>query len=260
MLEPRVPFCAAEKHVDYAAVDNVVLDARNRVEYLVWPAARRLAFNVYLTAGPASARHHDSLGRALAHACGSTYVAGYDQVTAELASLRRQTGRPSGEHRGNRVDAAREITALGIQAAGSYAESVRRFHVKTEGRDDEWQRIERRARQLLHNVVLEIVGRVLNLGRSAAALGGERHMLAAIEQALYAMRSEQLDTNTCVPCDHLHGEVVIVGSPEYVALTPPNECLGRGRCRGIWVYADRLADLRIPSGQQRFPESQLPLI
>ena len=106
MLEPRVPFCAAETHIDYQALDTHVLDARETVEHLCWPAARKLAFNVYLTAGPASAWHHDALGVALAHACGRTYLAGYDQVVAELKSLRRSTGRPTGEHRGNQIGRA----------------------------------------------------------------------------------------------------------------------------------------------------------
>lgn len=247
---PRVPFCAAEAVVDYDNVDNVVLEGRKRIEAYVWKwGGKRLALSVRMHGGAPSPAAASSVAHSFAHSCISVYMAGYDQVIDELAALRGST---TATDSGNRDDGYKEIQALARQAAGSYQQSVINYFGKVGGDLAGELKIEGRARQLLHNVTLEIVGRVLNLGRNHAATGGARPVLAAAA-ALYAMRSEQLDRNTCGPCDSLHGYVAQVGSPSYWEHTPPNDCLGRGRCRGIWVYADALADLRIPGGQERLP-------
>lgn len=254
-MEPRVPFCAAEEHVDYGSLDNFVLEQRNHVEHVVWAdGGRQLALAVHLHGGAPSTRHWASVAGAFARASQAVFAAGYEQVVAELTELRSASGRSTLDLPGGQRDSAQAaVAALGRQAADSYGQSVINYHGKVEGKLDEWARLEKRARQLLHNVTLEIVGRALNLGRTHAALGGKRPTFtAAVGAALYAMRSEQLDTNTCGPCDKLHGYVARVGSVDYFEHMPPNDCLGRGRCRGIWVYADRLRDLRVP-GQQRLP-------
>jgi hypothetical protein len=135
------------------------------------------------------------------------------------------------------------MVGVAFEAADAYVVYVvRAFH----SRDNvQWDWMERRSRQLLHNAVLEMIGHVLNLGRTHAAYGGELPVLTAEldSPVLWAMRSEQLDTNTCSPCDKLHGRIVRLLSPEYMALLPPSSCLGRGRCRGIMVYADDPGDL-----------------
>jgi hypothetical protein len=85
------------------------------------------------------------------------------------------------------------------------------------------------ARRTLHNDVLQLVGEALNLGRAAGAS-------SVPSPPEYAMRSEQLDENTCDTCDELHGLIVQVDSAEYMDEMPPAECEGGGRCRGIYVY------------------------
>lgn len=249
---PRIPFCAAEEVVDYDRLDNVVLGYRLLIEQGVWlHGGRQLALAVHLNGGAPSQLHWSRVAAAFSRSCQDVYRAGYEQTVRELLELRGGRADTAG---GNRDSSHREVDALAQQASQSYAQSVLNYWQKVEGALDEWAKLEKRSRQLLHNVTLEIVGRSLNLGRSHAATGGARPtFLASVEPALYAMRSEQLDTNTCVYCDRLHGYVTEVGSVDYFERMPPNDCLGRGRCRGIYVYADNLADLRVPGGQQRLP-------
>lgn len=242
-MQPRVPFCAAEEHVDFAQVDNLILAAREQVEQRSWTAARAYAFSMYVGGGIPALRHWDRLRLNLALSVSSVFVAGYEQVIQELTSLRRAHGKPALDLPSVGSTAGREIFNVAAQAAIVYTEHVAKAYERYNGQEDEWVLLEKRSRQLLHNIVLELVGRVLNLGRTHAATGAPRPLLAAIQPALWAMRSEQLDTNTCDPCETLHGRTAIVGSAEYFSLLPPNNCLGRGRCRGIMVYADDPEDL-----------------
>jgi len=69
-----------------------------------------------------------------------------------------------------------------------------------------------------------------NQGRGVAAQEAK-----ATGRALYAVRSEVLDTNTCASCAALDGTVVEIGSSEYQALVPPARCEGGDRCRGFMV-------------------------
>lgn len=85
-------------------------------------------------------------------------------------------------------------------------------------------------RQALHNHVLELIGETLNMGRTAGALeapGGPPE---------FALRSEQLDKNTCDACTAEQGQIYRVDSDEYYAHLPPSFCYGGGRCRGIMVF------------------------
>jgi hypothetical protein len=51
-----------------------------------------------------------------------------------------------------------------------------------------------------------------------------------------ATRSAVLDSRTCSECRKLDGRKAAVGSAAYRDLTPPNRCLGRERCRCVWIY------------------------
>jgi hypothetical protein len=86
-------------------------------------------------------------------------------------------------------------------------------------------------RRTLHNDVLQLVTESLNLGRAAGAM-------SVPNPPEYAMRSEQLDENTCDECDALHGDIVQVGTSEFYDEMPPEGCEGGGRCRGIYVFGD----------------------
>lgn len=258
MWKPRIELTAAEEVVDYGAHQTHILDQRVRVETAAWPHARRFAHSIHLNDGIPSQNAWDQLLDRLIAQSARTYAFGYRSVTREVeAYRRRKAGRPGlvPQPGGNpSVEHYRAVTLLAREASSAYARSVVRAW---EPHPDDWPRLERRSRQLLHNAVLELIGRVLNLGRTHAARGGELTKpitAATTAPVLYAMRSEQLDTNTCVPCDTLHGQIVSILSPEYDALLPPNGCLGRGRCRGIMVYADDIQDLRAP-GQLRLDDT-----
>lgn len=69
-----------------------------------------------------------------------------------------------------------------------------------------------------------------NQGRDVAA-----KVAAQKGEAKYGLRSEVLDTMTCVPCRGLDGTLVLIGTPEYEQLLPPSRCLGDDGCRGIMV-------------------------
>lgn len=75
-----------------------------------------------------------------------------------------------------------------------------------------------------------------NLGRDVA-----NKQAAAAGRAVWALRSEILDGNTCAPCRLYDGTVVLIGSPAYESILPPAFCLGGDRCRGIIIpLADEL--------------------
>ena len=48
--------------------------------------------------------------------------------------------------------------------------------------------------------------------------------------------SSVLETSTCATCRALDGTRAIVGSAEYLRISPPNQCEGGDRCRCIWSY------------------------
>ena len=77
------------------------------------------------------------------------------------------------------------------------------------------------------------------MGRTAGALdspGGPPE---------FALRSEQLDKNTCDACTREHGQIYQVDSDSYYQHLPPSECYGGGRCRGIYVFGDGPRDVRL---------------
>lgn len=244
----RLPLVAAEQVVAWEKVNDHILRRRAELERECWPEARTFSFSLAINHGVPSQRALDDLERALKTGVGHSWLFGYRSVLEELKGLRERRGdRPRLQPADGGVPsdgAVRELGHLSLVAAREYSDAAHRAWIgfaRDENVVDPWAKLEKRSRMLLHNVALQIVGRALNLGRAHGARGGSlpRTLVAAVEApALWAMRSEQLDTNTCVPCDEIHGRVVRVDDPLFYDLMPPNLCLGRGRCRGIYVFGD----------------------
>lgn len=227
----------AELAVDFDRIDAYILRQRRVVEERAWPAALRYSRSLVFHEGVPSLRAANDLEASFRASVADVYRFGWEQVQEELARLRQGRLRPV-EEQADRPTASysRQIAR---QAADAYVTAVGKKYRETDGANlDEY------ARRALHNVALEIVGRALNEGRAIAALGGDKPPRARSAPALYAMRSEQLDKNTCGPCHGVHGTVVEVGSDEFFQYMPPNLCRGRGRCRGIYVYGDSFADFK----------------
>jgi hypothetical protein len=241
---PRVPLTAAEHRVDFPGINDHIVQRRLAVERYALPAARRLAFLVAEHGLPTSQVERDLEGR-LYVSLARSVTFGYEQVRRELrgdrptiqASLRipgiGTRGRVAlsglqGVHGLVRTRAslvARDVAEAATLAAHQAAKKPAATKVAvTLAVGDSVQRT-------LHNDVLQIVSEALNLGRAAGAM-------SVPKPPEYAMRSEQLDENTCDSCDELHGMIVQVGSAEFFDLEPPAECEGGGRCRGIYVYGD----------------------
>lgn len=51
------------------------------------------------------------------------------------------------------------------------------------------------------------------------------------------VRAEVLDENTCGSCRKLDGTIYAIGSPEYLAHMPPNDCEHGDMCRGFYISA-----------------------
>lgn len=70
----------------------------------------------------------------------------------------------------------------------------------------------------------------------AFALGRNLEAQERQDEIGEVVRTEVLDENTCEPCSQLDGTVVVLNSPEYFRLMPPNLCEGREQCRGFYIY------------------------
>lgn len=243
-FEPRVPLVTAERHVDYQTILDHILTRRDVVERNAAPVARRIAYMTVDQPQLHPVALVDELAARLERTLMQTARFGHRQTLTELKSLR--TPRPrsvtaayhvpdAGLHGQIAKGGLAAIQQLVRRRAAATAKAVAEAAAHASSTDaSPAVRIAAGAAAavaMLHNQVLELVGETLNLGRAAAALNGE-------QPPTYAMRSEQLDANTCEECDQLHGEIVEVGSDDYFALMPPAECLGGGRCRGIYVYGD----------------------
>lgn len=247
----RVPFVTAEQHVDYQRILDHIDQRRARTERDAGPAARRIAYQLVHQQQPPHATINQ-LADKLAASLDRTARFGYRQAQAEQRRLRVAAPRT--------VLAAYQIPDAGRHgrvAAGGLP-AIRKLLAQRahETALDTYQAAQlaltrapatapapvrvaaaaAAATKALHSHVLELVGETLNLGRTA----GIRSLPDPPE---YAMRSEQLDANTCEECDQLHGQIVEIGSPEYYDLMPPQGCLGGGRCRGIYVYGDEPVQL-----------------
>jgi hypothetical protein len=252
VFTPRSPLTAAELHVDFPAHNAHLLDARRTVEAACLPQATRIPFALltFLPAPPTQTVA-DRLASSLTLGLQRSATFGFRQAQAEIA--RSRAGRPAlaaweipdagqyGDLARHGLDAILAFVARRAdRAATAVTEAVLntviplaadRTRALLEGRD--------KARRILHNQVLELVGETINLGRTAGAM-------QMPTPPTYALRSEQLDGNTCAPCFAIHGTIVRVGSPEYFAILPPIGCLGGGRCRALMVFGDGARDVRQP--------------
>lgn len=236
---PRAPLTPAELHVDFVSIDNHVVARRLRVEQAAGPKARKIA-HAAQTLGYIVAAH-DALADTLTVALEQTARFGYQHAQAEIGRLRTDTvtaaANPPAPHR------LSEIVRQGLTGVNAYVREqalivtqdvidavIRALRAET---DSTMQLLQARkaATRVLHNGVLELVGATLNLGRTAGARQLE-------PPPTFALRSEQLDRNTCAPCHELHGTIVQFGTPEYFAVLPPTGCLGGGRCRALMVFGD----------------------
>lgn len=248
---PRVPLTAAERHVDFAAHNDHIVAQRTRIETACTPATKRLAVLADEFHGAPPLTAIAALETALRTGLDRTARFGAASVTAELAALRAPDAVTAGW---TIPDAGRyaNIAADGIEGvlrflARRASETARAIAAAAATAVQEAEFIEglalaqalQASARSLHNHVLELVGETLNLGRTAAAMSSP-----VVPE--FALRSEQLDTNTCPPCDDLHGTIVQVGTPDFYAILPPTGCLGGGRCRGIMVFGDTEHEVRQP--------------
>lgn len=249
---PRTPLAPAEEHVDWAGTDAHVVGQRVRVERDAAPAARRLAVLATHQHGLPSPAVIAALAGKIEFGLERTARFGAWSTGRELASLRDREGVATA---GLVVpDAGRyaNIAAKGLvavlalvkqradQAARAISSSVHQAILDAGALPGSAIDIAlNAATRALHNHVLELVGETLNLGRTAGAL-------SQLQPPEFALRSEQLDRNTCTPCDELHGTITVVGSPDFYAILPPIGCLGGGRCRGVMVFGDGPRDVRAP--------------
>lgn len=247
---PRVPLVLAERHVGYERILEHILTRRGVVERNAAPVARRLGYMVvHVEVNPQGLI--DELAGRLERTLMQTARFGYREARSELRSLRSQHRRPvAAVYRVPDAGKHGLISLGGLDAIGRLLHWRARDSASAVATAAASAAIDRgisgsavtppavrvaaaafAATKMLHNHVLELVGETLNLGRTAG-------ILTLPEPPQFALRSEQLDANTCDPCDQLHGEIVQIDTPEYYDLMPPNGCDGGGRCRGIYVYGD----------------------
>jgi hypothetical protein len=248
---PRSPLTPAEMHVDWAGTNTHVVSQRAKVEAKALPVARRVAVLAARQNGLPSPVLVVSLTDNLVASLDRTARFGAASVLGELNRLR--LSRPAlaaysvpdaGKYAAIASKGITAVLALMRQRATevSHAVSSAAQAAVTEARaldQDPLQAALSAVTRSLHNQVLELVGESLNLSRAAGALTS-----TSIPE--FALRSEQLDRNTCGPCDELHGTIVQVGTPEFYAVMPPVGCLGGGRCRGVYVFGDGPRDVRAP--------------
>jgi hypothetical protein len=172
------------------------------------------------------------------------------KATARLKPPKGRRGRPitdagqRGIYARNGMKGVQQLAALRAQATADEVARVAAIYSIYETTPE--MRVAAAAdaaARVLHNHVLELVGETLNNGRTAG-------IFALPNPPEFAMRSEQLDKETCDACTSLHGEIVTVDSADYYALMPPSGCYGGGRCRGVYVFADGVSDVRQPGFQE----------
>jgi hypothetical protein len=238
---PRSLLTPAELHVDFVSIDNHVVSRRLAVEKAALPKAHRLAAamaqlgDIYTP--------HEALTQTLADALELTAHFGYRQAQRELGQLRVGRTVTAAVVPPSSASRLAEIVRGGLGGVSLYVrdqalivtEAVVAAIVKAlRGQPNPTLGLlvaRRDAQRVLHNGVLDLVGTTLNVGRTIGAAESNA-------PPRFALRSEQLDNNTCDPCEHLHGTIVQFGTPEYFAVMPPVGCLGGGRCRALMVFGD----------------------
>ena len=232
---PSRPMCAAEEHVAWGRINRAILEQREQVERAAMPAAKQLGMAVgYGWSGLAAPR--ERLTRKLSAALGIVYRFGFTEAQREIAALRARSPVTAATRRDTQPAAAKRRFQMVAEDAADAVERAAR-----EAADGGPVPASVAAGKQLHLSVMEAVGTALNYGRTAGA------MSAPGGPPTFAMRSEQLDRNTCPRCEEVHGEIVQADTPDYYALLPPAQCFGGGRCRGVMVFADGVSDVRAPS-------------
>lgn len=236
---PRVPFTIAESHVDWAAHQNHIDVRRAVVQARAMPAARRAAAKAHLGLYPASAQA--DLAGAFARSLEATVRFGYREARGEINRLRAQhpvlayeipdAGQSAQAAVEGIEGALRLARRRAQQAAAAVILAIHNAAANVDPSEmaQNMAAVLSAATRAVHRVTLELVGESLNLGRTTGAL-------SFAKPPEFALRSEQLDKNTCPRCDEIHGTIVQVGSAEFYAIMPPALCFGGGRCRGIMVY------------------------
>jgi len=248
--EPRVALSAAEAQVDFVSHNEHIVQRRASLEAYALTAARRLALVAEDIDGYIPPVMIERLAKRLEQGLVQTMNFGYREARREIAELREgrtvsaavRVPRDAGEYAEYALEGREGVRRL-IRRRSREASLLVAAAVVEAGltpgldADERLVVLQKAATRALHNNVLELVGETLNMGRTAGALS-----LGVPPE--FALRSEQLDKTTCDPCSRLHGEIAVVGSPEYFALLPPSGCLGGGRCRGIVVFGDGPVDFR----------------
>jgi hypothetical protein len=243
VFEPRWALTAAEATVDYVGLHEHILERRLATERHVLPAVNRLAAAAASTPPILPLAALEDLAARLARSLAVTVRFGVREARREISALRAT--RVEARHLpdvGADARSAQEgeegvirVTRRRAQVAATVvAEAARRA---ADSPDADIATVTVAAQRAAHNVVLELVGEALNLGRTAGAL-------SLPEPPTFALRSEQLDRRTCDACERVHGEIVQVDSPDYYSILPPAFCFGGGRCRGVMVFGDGIRDVR----------------
>lgn len=263
IFTPRGQLVTAETVVDMVSMHNLITDQRTQVEQAATPAARRVAYTTVEFRIPTAHTVNDLAAR-LEAALERTLRYGYRSARREVQTLRLQ--QPVVAVELPDVGRYARLAQLGLpgirqlirrrtgQAAGNVAAAVTAAATTAlaQAKDETATiiAVTTAATRSLHNQVLELVGEVLNLGRTAG-------VLEMREPPTFSMRSEQLDKGTCQACAMLHGAIVEVGSPSYFEYLPPAGCYGGGRCRGFMVFADSISQVRGPEPEHRGPQPDL---
>jgi len=213
---PRTALTPAELHVDWVRHNNEIVNRRRLVEQSALPRARALAdaailLGVYRNQAAA-------LTDTLALALDRTARFGYRQAQHEIAQLRLAhpvvaaanppaPSRLADIVRGGLAGVALYVRQEALLLTEAIIEKVLAALRSEKDATLALLTARQNAEKRLHLGVLDLVGTTLNLGRTAGATVLDM-------PPVFALRSEQLDTNTCVPCETLHGSIVQFGSAE----------------------------------------------
>jgi hypothetical protein len=249
-LVANFPLAVAEQHVDFPAVHNLILTGRVKTEKAIQPLAKRFAASVALI-GYGNTQIAYQLADRISHQLEVVANTGARHARQEITSLRaakkaraaltmpppdtkKYLGKLGPEELRRQLRRRAWLAAVAIEDAVNKA-------AKQPGlsQDERLAALTLAAQRAAHNVTLELVGDAVNGGRTLGAT-------TMANPPEFAMRSEQLDKETCDPCTEAHGTIVQVDSNEYFATLPPAYCLGGGRCRGVMVFGDGPVDVRQP--------------
>lgn len=237
----RRTLSAAESHVAWERINQHILVKRDELTRSLGGLAQRIGMLAGFGIDPKPVVRE--LGDMLALLLEDTYEFGRREAKRELGELRASRATPPELFQigARKVDEPAEHAAAIRRRAQEAAEALEEdVEVYLQSNAGDAVGAARTAQTGIRDAVLAMVGNSLNLGRTRGATEAEGG------PPRYAMRSEQLDKNTCGPCEQYHGTLVVIGSPEYYELLPPAFCLGMGRCRGVMVYGDSTSELTPP--------------